>query len=80
MPADDLTDLERQVLTFERQRWNHPAAKADAVLVLFGWTLTRHEQQVLALLDRPAALMFDPPLVNRLRRLREHRRRQRRVA
>lgn len=73
------TDLEQAVLRFEQQRWNHSGAKATAVRELFGWSLTRHEQQVQVLLDRPAALVAEPQLVLRLRRLREHRRGQRRA-
>lgn len=77
--TDDLTDLERAVLTFERQRWLHAGAKDEAVARTFDLTPARYYQLLNGLLDRPAALVYDPPLVNRLRRLRDSRRQQRRA-
>jgi len=76
---DTLTDLELQVLTFERQTWRYVGAKATAVHDLFGWSLTRHEQAVLQLLERPAALAANPQTVRRLQRMQDQRR-ARRVA
>jgi hypothetical protein len=74
---DPLTDLERDVLTFERSWWKHPGAKQAAVREWFGLSSTRYHQVVNALLDRPAALVADPVLVHRLRRQRDQRRAQR---
>lgn len=77
---DVLTDLETELLNFERQTWRFMGAKAEAVRDLFGWSLTRHEQAVLQLLDRPAALVADPQTVRRLQRVQDQRRARRRAA
>lgn len=76
----DLTDLERQVLAFERRRWKYAGAKESAIRETFGMTATRYHQVLNALIDNPAALAAEPQLVNRLRRLRQERRRTRRAA
>lgn len=70
---DDLTDLERQILEFERGRWIHPGAKDEAVIKQFGLTPMRYQQWVMHLIDKPTAYAFDPVLVKRLRRLRDER-------
>lgn len=67
---DELTDRERELLDFEKQWWRHPGAKEQAIRDRFDLSATRYYQLVNALLDRPAALAYDPALVNRLRRLR----------
>jgi hypothetical protein len=69
----DLTDLERDVLTFERQWWKYAGAKETAIRDRFGLSATRYYQLLNGLLDRPEALQHDPQLVLRLRRLREQR-------
>jgi hypothetical protein len=74
---EDLTPLEREILAFEKQRWQHAGAKAQAIYDLFGWSATRYHQAVNVLIDKPAALAVDPTLVNRLRRLRQTRRSER---
>lgn len=75
---DDLTDLDRQVLAFERRRWNHPGAKEQAITDEFGMMASRYYQLRLAVIDKPAALQEDPMLVLRLRRLRDKGRQARR--
>ncbi len=74
---DGLTDRERQVLAFERQWWKHAGAKEQAIRDLFELSATRYYQLLNALLDNPAALAYDPVLVQRLRRLRATRGRAR---
>lgn len=73
----DLTDLDRQVLAFERGRWKYAGAKDTAVRDTFGMTATRYYQLLGAIINKPAALEYDPQLVNRLRRLRDTRRQAR---
>ena len=74
---DALTDRERAVLDFENQWWRHAGAKEQAIRDAFNLSPTRYYQLVNALLDRPAALAYDPVLVKRLRRLRASRSRRR---
>jgi hypothetical protein len=68
-----LTELELEILLFERSWWKHPGAKQAAVRERFGLSSTRYHQIVNALLDQPEALEVDPVLINRLRRQREAR-------
>lgn len=72
-----LTDRDRDILEFERQRWKYAGAKETAILDRFGLSATRYFQILDHLLDLPAAEAHDPQLVHRLRRVREARRRQR---
>lgn len=72
-----LSDLEREILAFERQWWKYAGAKEQAVRELFDLSGTRYYQMLNALIDRPEALSFDPMLVKRLRRMRQTRQRAR---
>ncbi|HET8970673.1 MAG TPA: DUF3263 domain-containing protein [Candidatus Nanopelagicales bacterium] len=72
-----LTDRDCQILAFERQWWKYAGAKEQAVRELFDMSATRYYQVLNALLDDPAALVADPMLVKRLRRLRASRQRAR---
>lgn len=65
------------MLAFERRRWLHAGAREEAIKVEFGLSVHRYEQMKNALIDRPVALVHDPQLVNRLRRLRQTRRARR---
>jgi hypothetical protein len=75
--GDDLSDRDQQILTFERQWWKYAGAKEQAIRDQFAMSATRYYQVLNALIDRPAALGFDPLLVKRLRRLRSSRQRAR---
>ena len=75
--ADDLSERDRRILSFERQWWNYAGAKEQAVRAEFGMSATRYYQVLNALIDRPEALAYDPLLVKRLRRLRWARQRAR---
>src|ERR1700757_2094187 len=72
-----LADREREILSFERQWWKYAGAKEQAVKDLFDMSATRYYQVLNALIDRPEALVADPMLVKRLRRLRTTRQRTR---
>ena len=76
-PPAGLSRREHEMLTFERQWWRSAGAKETAIRERFGVTPTRYYQVLNALVDRPAALVADPLLVRRLRRLRSARRRGR---
>ncbi len=82
VPADatgtaGLTERELAVLAFERQWWKYAGAKEAAVKDLFDMSATRYYQVLNALIDKPEALVADPMLVKRLRRLRSTRQRTR---
>jgi hypothetical protein len=72
-----LTEREREILAFERQWWKYAGAKETAIRDLFDLSATRYYQTLNALIDRPEALVHDPMLVKRLRRLRTTRQRSR---
>ena len=76
-PADGLTRREREILAFERQWWKYAGAKEAAIKDLFGMSATRYYQVLNTLIDKPEALVADPMLVKRLRRLRSTRQRTR---
>ncbi|MGC5660023.1 DUF3263 domain-containing protein [Micromonospora sp. WMMD723] len=76
--GDELTERERSILAFEQQWWRHAGAKEQAIRDTFGLSATRYYQVLNALLDRPAALVAEPLLIGRLRRLRASRARNRR--
>lgn len=71
-----LTSLEQAVLDFERSWWAGSVPKDTAVRTEF--QLTEDEYSVLldALIERDAALEYEPLVVRRLRRLRDRRRRE----
>lgn len=72
-PTDEeaLSELERAILTFERQWWKQAGAKESAIQQQFNISITRYYQVLNRLLDSPAALEAEPSLVGRLRRVRE---------
>ena len=76
-PAGELSERDAAMLDFERQWWKYAGAKEQAVREKFDMSSTRYYQVLNALIDRPEALVHDPLLVRRLRRLRATRQRQR---
>ena len=72
-----LSERDREILAFERQWWKYAGAKETAIRDLFDLSATRYYQTLNALIDRPEALVADPLLVKRLRRLRSARQRAR---
>jgi hypothetical protein len=78
--TDEATGLirrDREILAFERQWWKYAGAKEQAIRELFDMSATRYYQVLNGLIDTPEALVADPMLVKRLRRLRASRQRQR---
>ncbi|MEU8375450.1 DUF3263 domain-containing protein [Micromonospora sp. NPDC048894] len=76
--VDELSERELRILAFELQWWRHAGAKEQAIRDTFGLSATRYYQLLNGLLDRPAALVAEPLLIGRLRRLRASRARNRR--
>ena len=75
--SGELSGRDAAMLDFERQWWKYAGAKEQAVREKFDMSATRYYQVLNALIDRPEALVHDPLLVRRLRRLRATRQRQR---
>lgn len=73
----ELTDRDRAMLDLERSWWRVPGGKEAAIRERFGLTATRYYQLLDALIDRPEALIADPMLIKRLRRVRDSRARVR---
>ena len=67
----------RDILDFERNWWKLSVPKEFAIRERLGVSPARYYQLLNRLIDRPEALEYDPMLVQRLRRLRESRRRKR---
>ena len=72
-----LDERSRRILDFERTWWTRAKPKERAIREQLGLSPARYHQLLNGLIDRPDALAYDPMLVRRLRRLREHRRRKR---
>lgn len=72
----DLTDRDREILDFERQRWKYAGVKEQVIRDTFDLSSTRYYQVLNQLIDTPEALAYDPTLVKRLRRIRDQRRAQ----
>lgn len=68
-----LTPAQEAILAFEAQWFRYSGAKEAAIMEAFDMTAARYFQEVNYLIDQPAALAFDPLLVNRLRRMRAER-------
>ncbi len=75
--GEELSDRDAQLLAFERQWWKFAGAKEQAIRDQFQMSATRYYQVLNALIDKPEALIHDPLLVKRLRRLRSSRQRAR---
>lgn len=69
-PVTTLSDLETQILEFERNWWRYAGAKESAIRELFDLSAPRYYQLLNDLIDREDALLASPMLVKRLRRLR----------
>ncbi|GAA4414675.1 DUF3263 domain-containing protein [Georgenia halophila] len=76
-PAAGLSEIETEILGFERQWWKYAGAKETAIRELFDMSATRYYQVLNQLIDSEAALAADPMLVKRLRRMRANRQRER---
>lgn len=76
-PIGELSTRDAEILAFERQWWKFAGAKEQAVRDNFQMSATRYYQILNALIDKPEALVQDPLLVKRLRRLRATRQRNR---
>lgn len=76
-PTETLSERDSDILAFERHWWKFAGAKEQAIRERFELSATRYYQVLNALIDKPEALIHDPLLVKRLRRLRANRQRER---
>lgn len=72
-----LTDRETAILDIEARHWRHAGTKEQAIRERLDLSATAYYALLNQLIDEPAALERHPVLVNRLRRLRDSRRRAR---
>lgn len=70
-----LTDLELRILDFERRWYRRRGLKHVALSRQFGISPIRYFQILNQTIDKPEAVILEPTLVNRLRRVRDSRRR-----
>jgi len=76
-PSGPFDQRARDVLDFERGWWHRQGPKERAIRERFGFSAARYHQLLNRTIDLPEALVYDPMLVRRLRRLRDQRRRRR---
>jgi hypothetical protein len=74
---EEIGAQDKRILDFERSWWKHAGVKEQAIKEQFEMSATRYYQILNELLEKPAALSYDPILVKRLKRLRVYRQRQR---
>jgi len=75
--SSKLSERDQKMLALERQWWKYAGAKEQAIRELFDMSATQYYQVLNALIDTEDALVHDPMLVKRLRRLRTSRQRAR---
>jgi len=75
--SNGLTKLEIEMLDFERTWWRYAGVKESSIKELFNLTPPAYYQLLNNLIDRSEALLTEPILVKRLRRLRDSRTAQR---
>jgi hypothetical protein len=74
---EELSAQDKRILDFERSWWKHAGVKEQAIKDNFEMSATRYYQILNEVLEKTAALDYDPILVKRLKRLRVYRQRQR---
>ena len=65
-----LTSRERHVLDFERSWWMLPGPKDRDIYEMLGFSSAVYYRVLRAVIEKPAALSYDPLTVRRLRRVR----------
>lgn len=69
-----LTERDFAILEFERFSWQNSGTKQEAIRRTFSISPARYYQLRDSLIDKPAAIEFDPLVVKRLQRDRKFRR------
>ncbi|MFT4108191.1 DUF3263 domain-containing protein [Propionicimonas sp.] len=76
-PVAPLSEQQAALLDFEKQWWALSGSKESEIRERFDISPTRYYQLLNALIDTEEALVHDPLLVKRLRRLRAARQKER---
>ncbi len=71
--AEPLTAVEKEILLLEQKWFKYQGVKANQIREKFDWTPTQYYQRLNALLDKEAALAWDPITVKRLKQKRRDR-------
>lgn len=66
-PIEQLSAADREVLEFARLRWRYAGTKETAIRDRFGISPSRFHQRLNAIIDQPAAELYDSQLVRALR-------------
>jgi hypothetical protein len=64
----ELSDRDKDILSFTRKWWLSGAVREQAIRDRFGVSPRRLQRELAAIVELPAALSYDPLLVRRLRR------------
>ncbi len=72
-----LSERDKAILDFERRWWSLPGPKEASIRCHLAMSATRYYRLLGSLVDSSEALAYDPLVVRRLRRVRDHRRRTR---
>ena len=72
-----LSERDQAILDFERSWWTESGPKEVAIRRRFDLSATRYYQVLNDLMESSEAVAYDPLVVRRLRRMRNHRRRAR---
>lgn len=64
---DELTEEDRAILDLERKTFRYVGAKEKRIREQFGLTALQYFVRLNRLLEQPAALIYAPAVVNRLR-------------
>lgn len=70
---DELADQDREVLDFAALRFQYAGGREEQIRQRLDMTPTAYAQRLNRLLDSPAAAIYSPTVVARLRRLRDQR-------
>lgn len=65
-----LSERDRQMLDFTNLWWQYRGNQEAAIRERFDVTVTRFWQEILRIIENPAALAYDPLAVKRLQRAR----------
>lgn len=77
--SQQLTDDEKRILDFAGKTYRHDGARDMAIRDEFKTSAHLYFQELHRLLERPEALAYAPMTVNRLRRIRDGKRKARSV-